>query len=189
MSELCYRIFTPQRVVKRREASSCRKALSSGTLHDGTRERAHLLPLLRWSESATDPHGPCSIQKQIVCSAHISNTLSKTMSIDSMQDCIKPRLSYRPYGSLECIFLLHRVETRHFFLLLWYIYLSTLQQSLFLIYALFVGRINYSLSAVVSKIPFNKWQSVSLTKENEVVNKENGFSRTSNIWRLRLSWK
>lgn len=115
MSELCYRIFTPQCVVKRHEASSCRKALSSGTLHDGIRERAHLLPLLSWSESAMDPHEPCSVQKQIVYSAHISNTLSKTMSIDSMQDCIKPRLSYRPYGSLECIFLLHRVETRHFF--------------------------------------------------------------------------
>lgn len=127
--------------------------------------------------------------KSRLCILFTFKTLSKTLSIDSTQDCIKPRLSYRPYGSLECIFLLHRVETRHFFLLLWYIYLSTLQQSLFLIYALFVERINHSLSAVVSKIPFNKWQSVSLTKENEVVNKENGFSRTSNIWRLRLSWK
>lgn len=45
MSQLRYRIFTLQCVGKRGKASSREKALSSGTLLDGTRERDHL-PLL-----------------------------------------------------------------------------------------------------------------------------------------------
>lgn len=74
----------------------------------------------------------------------------------------------------------------HFSSFLWYISVSGLKQSWVLIYVLYIKRVNYSLTVVVSKISFNKWQSIKLTKETEVINKENCFSGNPNIWTAKL---
>lgn len=97
------------------------------------------------------------------------------------------KIFYHPCGSKEHIFFnCVTFGTGHFFVFLCYISLSGLKQSLVLIYVLYIKRVNYSLTVVVSKIPFNKWQSIELTKETEVINKENCFSGNPNIWAAQL---
>lgn len=96
------------------------------------------------------------------------------------------KFSTTPVEAKSTFFNCATFGTGHFFFFLCYISLSGLKQSLVLIYVLYIKRVNYSLTVVVSKIPFNKWQSIKLTKETEVINKENCFSGNPNIWTAQL---
>lgn len=98
----------------------------------------------------------------------------------------KLSFSTTPMEAKSTFFNCITLGTVHFFFFSWYISLSGLKQSLVLIYVLYIKRVNYSLTVVVSKISFNKWQSIELTKETEVINKENCISGNPNIWTAKL---
>lgn len=125
-----------------------------------------------------------------MCSVHVSTFTSLCQDIICWLDLIGIVLSLSssttPVEAKSTFFNYTTFETGQFFSFLWYISLSGLKQSLVLIYALYIQRVNYSLTAVVSKIPFYKWQSIWLTKETEVINKENHFSWNPNIWTAKL---